>query len=128
MIKECAICGRPFITNISNKMTCSKECADVRRKQYVDKVNAENREATRLRLGTRLCMQCGKEFAPNHPAKVCCSPECQRERDRERVRLAYSGEKLKGKKVSTEKQLIDINAKAKAMGLSYGQYVARYGG
>jgi hypothetical protein len=38
------------------------------------------------------------------------------------------GQTAARKPKSTEKQIIDINAKAKAMGLSYGQYVARYGG
>ena len=32
------------------------------------------------------------------------------------------------KKVTNSKQIIDINAKARALGMSYGQYVARYGG
>jgi hypothetical protein len=128
MIRECRICGKLFNANVSNRKTCSQECADIRRRQYIDEQNARARAATRERLGTKICAICGKEFAPNHPAKMCCSPECQRERDRDLVRSKrkYKGTKQKNK--SSEEQIIDINAKAKAMGLSYGQYVARYGG
>lgn len=129
MVKECVECGKLFVTNKGNKVTCSKECSDIRKKKYNDEKNAKAREATRERLGIRICVICGNEFAPNQPAKVCCSPECQRVRDRQRVRESNHSIKLRNKKVkSTEQQINDINAKAKAMGLSYGQYVARYGG
>ena len=130
MVKTCTECGRPFVTNKTIKLTCSEECAAARRKKYAENKNAKARAATRERLGTRFCVVCGNEFAVNHPAKICCSPECQRERDRERVRISNRSiqQKTAKKAKSSEKAINDINAKAKAMGLSYGQYVARYGG
>lgn len=129
MERTCIECGKTFLTHIASKKTCSDECANMRRRMYAIKRNAERREATRERIGTRICAICGKEFSPNQPAKVCCSPECQRERDRERIRVSNRSIQQRNKKVkSSEQQINDINAKAKALGLSYGQYVARYGG
>jgi hypothetical protein len=126
MVRECSECGRPFISNVASKLTCSKECSDIRRKKYNDEKNAKAREATKIRNGTRICVTCGKEFAPSHSIKVCCSPECQKERGRQMAKEAWrSTKQTRAKKPkSTEKQIIDINAKAKAMGMTYGQYVA----
>lgn len=125
MIKECPVCGKSFETIRSNKIACSPACAGVRKKQYDQRVCAKARAATRERLGTRICVQCGKEFEPNHPAKVTCSPMCQKKRDREITRsCGYTKKKKIKKDASNSKQIIDINAKAKEMGMTYGQYVA----
>ena len=126
MIRECCICGMKFATKVSNKITCSKKCSEKRRRQYMDELNAKAREATRVRLGTKICATCGKEFAPNHPAKVCCSPGCQKERDRELTRLYWNKKNspVENKPVDKAQAIIDINTKAKAMGMTYGQYVA----
>ena len=124
MIRECCICGIQFATKVSNKITCSQKCAEKRRRQYMDELNARAREATRERLGTKICAICGKEFAPNHPAKICCSPGCQKERDRELVRSNGYAKKTKFQQVDKAQAINDINAKAKAMGMTYGQYVA----
>ena len=129
MVKVCSICGKTFETNVSGKKTCSEECAAISKKRYNDAKNARARVATRERIGIKICATCGKEFSANHPAKVCCSPDCQRVRERELAKASWKKEALREKKIkSSEKAIIDINAKAKAMGLSYGQYVARYGG
>ena len=121
MIRVCCICGKQFESRVANKMTCSQECAEKKRRQYIDNLNAKAREATKERLGTKQCAVCGKEFAPNHPAKMCCSPMCQRERDKEMARKHWNKHK---KPVDKAKAINDINAKAKAMGMTYGQYVA----
>lgn len=129
MVKTCVECGKTFLTHISSKKTCSDECANMRRRRYAIKRNEEKRQETRERLGTRTCLICGKEFEPRNCNIVCCSPECQKVRDRELVNASNRSIRLKNKKAkSSEQQINDINAKAKAMGLSYGQYVARYGG
>lgn len=126
MIRECCICGIQFESKVSNRKTCSQECSEKRRRQYNDELNAKAREATRVRLGTKICATCGKEFAPNHPAKVCCSPGCQKERDREVARLYWNKKKspVENQPVDKAQAIIDINAKAKEMGMTYGQYVA----
>ena len=128
-IRECSECGRPFISNVASKKTCSKACSEARRLKKVEEKNAKARAATLERIGVKICLTCGKEFTPNHPAKVCCSPECQKIRERQLVKASWKKEAQREKEIkSSEKAISDINAKAKAMGLSYGQYVARYGG
>ena len=124
MVRECIVCGKPYTSNIKNKLTCSPECSEIRRKQYTKKVNAEARAATRLRLGTKLCAVCGKEFEPNHPQKVCCSPECQIKRDREKVKSFRKTAAKKPKPRDMHKEAVEINAKAREMGMSWGQYMA----
>jgi len=129
MIKVCTECGKTFIANVANRKTCSDACSEIRKKKYAEKVYAKKRAATLERIGMRICVTCCKEFTTNNPAKVCCSPECQRVRDRKLTKQNRMSTKLREQKIkSSEKDIIDINAKAKAMGLSYGQYVARYGG
>mgnify|MGYP003314736900 CR=1 FL=1 len=129
MVRTCVECGKTFLTHVPSKKTCSDECANMRRRRYAIERNAERRQATRERLGTRICLTCGKEFAPSNSNKVCCSSECQKVRDRELVNASNRSIRQRNKKAkSSEQQINDINAKAKAMGLSYGQYVARYGG
>ena len=130
MVKTCTECGKTFLTHIKVKLTCSEECANMRRRKYAIERNAKARAATIERNGIRICLICGNEFAPSHANKVCCSPECQKKRERELVNASNrSIQQKRAKKVkSSEQQINDINAKAKAMGLSYGQYVARYGG
>ena len=125
MFKKCTECGKIFAVNVPNRKTCSEECAEIRRRKYIDELNAKSREATRERLGTRLCVTCGREFAPDRPARVCCSPGCQKVRDRELVKASLKKTKERERAIkNSEKQIVDINAKAKEMGMSYGQYVA----
>lgn len=125
-VRECIECGRPFIANVASKKTCSKACSEARRLKKVEEKNARARAATLERIGVKICATCGKEFSPNHPSKVCCSPECQKIREREMAKASWKSSKLVAQKkpVSAEKEIIDINAKAKEMGMTYGQYVA----
>ena len=130
MIRICSECGKPYDSNVASKLTCSKECSEARRLKRVAEKNARERAATRERLGVKICATCGKEFAPSHSTKVCCSPACQKERERQMAKVGWLNVKqTKAKKPkSNQERITDINTKAKAMGLSYGQYVARYGG
>ena len=125
MVKECVECGRPFIANVANRKVCSQACSDIRMKRHNDEKNARARAATIERIGVKICKTCGKEFTPNHPAKVCCSPECQKIRERQLVNNSIRSAKLREQQIKcSEKQISDINAKAREMGMTYGQYVA----
>lgn len=42
---ECEICGKIFITNLSQKVTCSPECKDERHRRMVNANNRARREA-----------------------------------------------------------------------------------
>ena len=68
------------------------------------------------------CERCGVKMYVMHQQKYCCK-ECQQaaQKIRDKARAAETRKKDNGK------ALADIVRKAKAEGLTYGQYVAKYG-
>ena len=131
--KICEVCGKEFVPVNSNCKVCSEECRKIHRRAYRDKINEQNRQKTRERLGTRICVVCGREFEPPSPINVTCSPECQIERNKVsikawRTKKENEQEAVVEKKKRTHeenvKEMIDLNGKAHAKGMSYGQYVA----
>ena len=69
---------------------------------------------------------------------MCCSDECRKISERNTTKR-YANEhkseiaerrkvKRKRKNMTNAEKIIEIDRKAKEMGLSYGQYVARYVG
>lgn len=71
------------------------------------------------------CKICGKLFTATSKNNTLCSSEC---REISRVELARISkrERQRRKKMKTNnaKKIIDMNAEAKALGMSYGRYVA----
>ena len=76
----------------------------------------------------KLCVICGKEFEP-HGTAITCGKECsiinkkmkQRKSDKlynERKRI------IRGRKTSNTTGIVDMNNKARELGISYGQYSA----
>ena len=85
------------------------------------------------KMETRKCKICGTEFETSHYSKICCSKECAKENykiiSREHQRRITEMNRLereKNKKQPKKKTMsvTDIAVKAKAAGMSYGQYVA----
>lgn len=93
-----------------------------------------------------ICKMCGKTFIRGkyQSAQKCCSKECSEKSTSLRKKAYYeankevvnsrSEERKKRKKqeavrkrYSNKKAIIDISALARKEGLSYGQYVAKYG-
>ena len=134
--KACAVCGSIFTPINGMQKYCSRECART----------GGNRR--RKPGATNICRTCGKEFKPSAQFKNYCSAECRdyvvREYKHEcpvcgtifkasqykvycsedcRIEWAKqtSPEKPKEARTST---INDINAKARALGISYGQYRA----
>lgn len=79
------------------------------------------------------CVICGKEFDTNDRGTnhaVTCSKECTIENQKIKSREYHRQQKLmrprtkKGKQ--THADFVEINAKAHALGMSYGQYVGLY--
>lgn len=75
------------------------------------------------------CIICGKEFTPKARNQICCSIKCGNRRN---ILLMES----KRKKPKPEKKnivkkptlsLTDIQKMAQKEGISYGQYIAKYG-
>ena len=80
---------------------------------------------------TKKCIICGTEFKPSKSTVVCCSESCKKKRQRENEKAKhaeYREEQKKSKKKKTNhKQLADIAIDARKEGLTYGQYVVKYG-
>lgn len=76
------------------------------------------------------CDFCGRTFeAGNRSAKLC--PECRKVRRRDAERRRRAGRRVKQEKTNSEcneMSAAEISAEARKLGISYGQYVARFGG
>lgn len=75
------------------------------------------------------CLVCGKEFEHGRSNKDCCSPECTYQRKLEYGR-EYNRQRAVEEKVVTapvkvmspKSSLAEFNSRARAAGMSYGQY------
>ena len=63
-----------------------------------------------------ICRHCGKPFEAQSYKNKLCSEECKRER----IKLQKQKQKP-----NNNKSIVEISKKAKEMGLSYGEFVAR---
>lgn len=75
---------------------------------------------------TRNCKICGKEFTTETYSVKCCSPECRKVNVKINKELYRERQKMQPKKPKKEKKLTvtDMAAKARELGMSYGQYTA----
>jgi endogenous inhibitor of DNA gyrase (YacG/DUF329 family) len=75
----------------------------------------------------RLCPICKKTFCVGEKQynKRYCSDECLTIAVKDRVKRKKQKSK---KKMSTYEEIVEINRRAKALGIEYGDYVAKYGG
>ena len=102
VIKECEWCGKEFVRRRNSQKYCSAKCRNANRNH-------------RLYDEGKTCLICLKPL-PKGRSKYC-SDEC------------FKKIKTVPKFTPTEKKstIAEINAKARAEGLSYGQYMAKYG-
>ena len=81
----------------------------------------------------RECLQCGNVFVPQYSRQICCSTVCQRIRHVEQVKVINAKKREMRAKRKTPKanqeqhellcsNLSSDNAKARAVGMSYGYY------
>lgn len=71
---------------------------------------------------TKICSVCGKEYPTEFIRSNYCSPECKESRQNERIVKGVYTKKKKEK--LDDSNISKVNAMAKKMGMSYGQYVA----
>lgn len=67
------------------------------------------------------CEQCGQSFPASRRSVKYCSDECRKRKNLENSKSTYE----KKKKEMKKDRISEINALARAEGLTYGQYVAR---
>lgn len=114
---QCKVCGKELKVGFGRKRVfCSEEC----RKAYYSK-------------GEKFCTICGKKLTGTQ--RTYCSDECReigtrayREMQREKAKKPKAEVKPKRKRGRPKKipSVADINAKARAEGLTYGQYCAKH--
>lgn len=111
-VKICPYCGEEFVARNNSQKFCSKACSSktyqVKRKQEIYDQVFNKRKYT--------CQWCGKEFGSNIPREFC-NYNCQ---------VAYE-RKRKKDSIKNAKELVTINELARKEGLTYGQYMAKYG-
>lgn len=71
------------------------------------------------------CKYCGEKFIAFSNGKIYCSAECK-SAALKIVRLKIAKPRPKKKKGSTHNSIVEIQKRAQAEGLTYGQYVAKY--
>ena len=101
---------KEFKTFRTNRRFCSEECSIKFHNEQSNAIRKKQRESERQLTGK--CLNCGKEFVKSKPYQLYCNPKC---------RGLTSYKKRKG---GNKQEIIDINKKAKELGMSYGQYVA----
>ena len=88
----------------------------------------------------KLCAYCGKTFVAKSPTTLYCSHDCYNATRRKSYRFRESKEELEEirragesytpkpkKKKKSGKTIAEVCREAREYGMSYGQYVARYG-
>ena len=105
---QCPVCGKVFARTYNAQKFCSIKCRD--------KAYRNSRAPKRVVLE---CLWCGKEFETDRRRKYCCD-KC-----RQKANNSLKRKPAPRKKVNLT--LAKINELARAEGLNYGQYVAKYG-
>lgn len=82
-------------------------------------------------IETKECVICHKIFVPKSANAICCSAECSTKRNREKARCRHRMYRQQ-KKIAKEVKVInlsiaEIQRRARAAGVSYGQYVLMMG-
>jgi predicted nucleic acid-binding Zn ribbon protein len=119
---KCKYCGKDIPVNFKYRVYCSRECSSA----FYNRKGKQNTE----------CIICGKPLPPLR--RSYCSDECARrskicreeEYNKEQYKKPKAEEQKKPKKRGRPKKnstLAGINELARAEGLSYGQYVGKYG-
>ena len=107
--KKCEWCEKEFTTKHNAQKFCNANCN--RKAQNAKQYNA---------IKVCVCACCEKEFTTLR-RRTYCSDEC---------RLFADGrgkKERKKQKAAPKLTLAEVNARARAEGLTYAQYVAKYG-
>lgn len=112
----CPVCGDEFAPATSNQRYCTKDCAAAARRAYA------RRPAVEL-----VCPVCGKSFVKHHGQQKYCTPEC-RERNEKGDFYLDMPQRVYKSPGGNQGGIAAVAAQARAAGMTYGQYVSKYGG
>ncbi len=129
VFKPCGYCGEPFEVDDKNPNELKRKyCSEFCRTEA-----ANERKRERIKIGKRSynveCDICGKIFLTNRSTNKTCSPECNHERQKKLSRAGYYRQKeaKKEKAKETEQKrietLTEVQQKAQAAGMTYGNYM-----
>lgn len=112
----CPVCGDEFAPTTANQRYCTKDCAAAARRAY------QSRPAVEL-----ICPVCGKSFVKHHGQQKYCTPEC-RERNEKEDFYPDVPQYVCKSPGGNQGRIAAVAAQARAAGMTYGQYVSKYGG
>ena len=118
----CPMCKKEFVPFQSAQKYCCVECREAYYANLRKKANATEKYE---------CACCGTIFESDRRKKYC-SVKCQRRGKGSNRRTSkksnfFARISVPKKKKNGKLSLAEINARARAEGLNYGQYVAKYG-
>lgn len=139
--RKCKYCGKEFTPSQSNQVYCSEICANRQyRKNYKLKLKHGFIPFSQKSVleRTRTCPNCGNVFVAHMPNQKYCCKTCKRDCYRkaesykestmkievERMSQRLHAESKPKKGVKRVSHIDDDNAKARALGMSYGKYKA----
>lgn len=113
---ECKYCGKALKIGFREKLFCDDKCKT--KYKYLQS-----------KLKVKKCIQCGKVLEGRQ--KKFCSDDCVGQYKQERALERYEANKkpkaeAKPKKKKPKMSIAQINELARAEGLNYGQYCAKY--
>ena len=111
-IMECPVCGNEF-EKAGAKKFCSAKCRKARNKENIRKNHQVYKSPKRFECGW-----CGLFFESKKKEDYCCEECRQKGENRKRSR---------GRRTKNTLSIDAIAVAARKEGLSYGQYVAKYG-
>lgn len=124
LYKQCEVCGEVFATKRTNKLYCSKECAQ-------KKHNKSARERAREKAAQpskKMCIVCNKMFTASPAQRTTCSLNCRVVRRNYMVaknRATKNVEEITPKTRKKTVNLVEAAKLAREAGLTYGQWQAK---
>ena len=127
--RTCPVCGAEFVPKSNHQVYCGMLCREeaARRRKAA--------KAAKKEYGKGTCPVCGEEFVKETGNQAYCSARCRQllqNRQKAEARAAERRERQAAKKAPRRKKpggqsAASIVREARKEGLSYGQYVAKYG-
>ena len=125
----CVVCGAEFLSCRSTGKYCSVECRRAGERQR----KAASKGKTAWIPKEVKCPRCGKMFLKLRRDIKYCTPECRinqtnlrtSEQRRAERNAKYNPRQAKKNRAKSQININKTNAKAKALGLTYGEYQGR---